>query len=159
MERLLQIALRSLLVASGLVAISASVMAEQLMLSGRGFFISNNESRLLPNGDTLALVRNQVMAKATNDGVGVLEGGCVGLGRHAPEDERFGGMAFCTLTAENGEDAIVMEIVEPEEDIVAATIVGGAGQWENVTGDGEFRTIARRGNRGLFEFDLNLQTP
>ena len=141
-----------------LAATHAGAQAEQLTLSGSGFFVSNNASRLLPNGDTLALVRNEVMVNP-DSGVGVLEGGCVGLGRHTPEDERFRGTAFCTLVAANGQDALVVEIVEPEEDIVEATIVGGSGRWADATGDGVFRTLVQRGDRGMFEFDLNVQTP
>ena len=34
-----------------------------------------------------------------------------------------------------------------------------SGRWADATGDGVFRTLVQRRDRGMFEFDLNVQTP
>jgi hypothetical protein len=147
---------QAIIITIHLILTTKPILAETIIYRGTGTYTATQVLMPLANGDAAVHLTNNTVATLEPSESGFMTGQCAGLGFLAANGS-YQADLYCTF-AENEENRLNLKGVT-NLDLTKFEVIGGTGKWQNATGIGTLRPKFVNGNRGSYDYELQITIP
>lgn len=147
------------LLLAGTLCLFEPASAEQtIRYEGKGTYVATREPLVLANGGVAVVSSHAIVATLEPSDVGFIFGNCKGLAYVPPSGPADGVTdLYCTFTETAADGFAIRGAFGPASGTIE--VIGGSGRWQGATGGGTFQRRATLGDRGTYEYSLDMTVP